>query len=45
MILFNKSLEEDYGYLLTAVKEGKVSEERLTKLYFDSCNKSFLTFT
>ena len=29
MILFNKSLEEDYGYLLTAVKEGKVSEERL----------------
>lgn len=29
VILFNKSLEEDYGYLLTAVKEGKVSEERL----------------
>lgn len=29
MILFNKSLEEDYGYLLTAVKEGKLSEERL----------------
>ena len=29
MILFNKSLEEDYGYLLTAVKEGNVSEERL----------------
>ena len=29
MILFNKSLDEDYGYLLAAVKEGKVSEERL----------------
>lgn len=29
MILFNKSLEEDYGYLLTAVKEGRLSEERL----------------
>ncbi len=29
MILFNKSLDEDYGYLLTAVKEGRVSEERL----------------
>ena len=29
MILFNKSLEEDYGYLLSAVKEGKVSIERL----------------
>lgn len=46
MILFNKSLEEDYGYLLTAVKEGKVSEERLGRsCTSDSCNKSFLTFT
>lgn len=31
MILFNKSLDEDYGYLLAAVKEGKVSEERLNE--------------
>lgn len=29
MILFNKSLEEDYRYLLDGVKNGKVSEERL----------------
>lgn len=29
MILFNKSLEEDYQYLLEGVKNGKVTEERL----------------
>lgn len=29
MILFNKSLEEDYGYLLAALQDGTVSEERL----------------
>lgn len=29
MILFNKSLEEDYRYLLDGVKNGRVSEERL----------------
>lgn len=29
MILFNKSLEEDYGYLLAGVKNGKLSKERL----------------
>ena len=29
MILFNKSLEEDYQYLLDGVKKGKVREERL----------------
>ena len=29
MILFNKSLEEDYEYLLNAVKTGVLSEERL----------------
>ena len=31
MILFNKSLEEDYQYLLNGVKTGKVSEERLNE--------------
>ena len=29
MILFNKSLDEDYGFLLQGLKEGKVTEERL----------------
>lgn len=29
IILFNKSLEEDYGYLLEGVKRGMVSEKRL----------------
>ena len=29
MILFNKDLEEDYGYLLNGVRKGLVSEERL----------------
>ena len=31
MILFNKSLEEDYQYLLDGVRNGKVSEERLNE--------------
>ena len=31
MILFNKSLEEDYQYLLDGVRKGKVSEERLNE--------------
>ena len=34
MILFNKSLEEDYGYLLTAVKKEKSARNVWTKLYF-----------
>ena len=29
MILFNKSLDEDYGFLLEGLKNGKVTEERL----------------
>lgn len=29
MILFNKSLDEDYGFLLEGLKAGKVTEERL----------------
>ena len=29
MILFNKSLDEDYGFLLDGLKAGKVSEQRL----------------
>ena len=29
MILFNKSLDEDYGFLLDGLKTGKVTEERL----------------
>lgn len=29
MILFNKSLDEDYGFLLAGLKEGKVTEKRL----------------
>ena len=29
MILFNKSLEEDYGFLLEGLKTGKVTESRL----------------
>lgn len=29
MILFNKSLDEDYGFLLEGLKTGKVTEERL----------------
>ena len=29
MILFNKSLDEDYGFLLGGLKTGKLSEERL----------------
>jgi len=31
MILFNKSLDEDYGFLLEGVKTGKVTEERLNE--------------
>ena len=31
MILFNKSLDEDYGFLLDGLKTGKVSEERLNE--------------
>jgi beta-N-acetylhexosaminidase len=29
MILFNKSIDEDYGYLLDGIREGLLSEERL----------------
>ena len=31
MILFNKSLDEDYGFLLEGVKTGRVTEERLNE--------------
>ena len=31
MILFNKSLDEDYGFLLEGLKSGKVTEERLNE--------------
>lgn len=31
MILFNKSLDEDYHFLLEGIKEGKVTEERLNE--------------
>ena len=31
MILFNKSLDEDYGFLLAGIKTGKVTEERLNE--------------
>lgn len=31
MILFNKSLDEDYGFLLEGLKTGKVTEERLNE--------------
>lgn len=31
MILFNKSLDEDYGFLLAGLEEGKVTEERLNE--------------
>jgi len=31
MILFNKSLDEDYGFLLEGIKTGKVTEERLNE--------------
>ena len=31
MILFNKSLDEDYGFLLDGLKAGKVSEARLNE--------------
>ena len=31
MILFNKSLDEDYGFLLAGLKVGKVTEERLNE--------------
>lgn len=31
MILFNKSLEEDYGYMMEGVKSGVVSEDRLNE--------------
>ena len=31
MILFNKDLEEDYGYLLNGIKRGIVTEERLNE--------------
>ena len=29
MILFNKSLDEDYGYLMAGIRDGVVSQERL----------------
>lgn len=31
MILFNKSLDEDYGFLMEGLKTGKVTEERLNE--------------
>lgn len=31
MILFNKSLDEDYGFLLEGLKTGKVTQERLNE--------------
>lgn len=31
MILFNKSLEEDFGYMMAGIKSGVISEERLNE--------------